>query len=274
LKNTKSFESIIPTALYTAYPLIFTDIPFAKEMYNLLNEKGFPQELKKVILAPSLEARYKLIDKLCDACGSLQILELASGFTTRGLTRCLDNKNITYVELDLPSVIKNKQKMIKTYSRIPKNLHFVKGNALNKQDLNKCLKYFDITKPITVLNQGLMRYLNFDEKELLAKNIFDIIKQNNGFWITCDITPANSNSLNIHTNEILNSFTDRNKFSWRYKNREHVEEVFDKIGLQIKWHDCIEVIDNLTCSKNLNISRKETEDRIINIAVGVISIKK
>jgi len=166
LKNTKSFESIIPTALYTAYPLIFTDIPFAKEMYNLLNEKGFPQELKKVILAPSLEARYKLIDKLCDACGSLQILELASGFTTRGLTRCLDNKNITYVELDLPSVIKNKQKMIKTYSRIPKNLHFVKGNALNKQDLNKCLKYFDITKPITVLNQGLMRYLNFDEKEL------------------------------------------------------------------------------------------------------------
>jgi len=274
MKSTKSFKSIIPTALYTAYPLIFTDIPFAKEMYELLNKKQFPLELKKDILAPSLEARYKLIDKLCDTFKPMQILELASGFTTRGLNRCLNNSSLTYVELDLPQVIKQKQKMIKTFSNIPNNLHFIKGNALNKKDLNKCLKFFDLSKPIIVLNQGLMRYLNFEEKEQLAKNIYNIINVSNGCWITCDITPANSNSLNIHDNEILNTVTDRNKFSWRYKNREHVEEVFDKMGLKVEWHDCVEVIENLTCSKILNLTKKETQERITNIAVGIMRTKK
>ena len=47
MSNIKSnFESIIPTALHTVYPLIYTDIPYVKEIFDELCKKGFPEELK------------------------------------------------------------------------------------------------------------------------------------------------------------------------------------------------------------------------------------
>lgn len=274
MNNKDDFESIIPTALYTAYPLIYTDIPFSKEMYNLLSKNGFPKELQNDNLAISLEARYKLIDKLLNQTGITQIIELACGFTTRGLTKCLNNRDIVYVEFDLPKVIKDKKSMLKTFSKIPNNLHFVSGNALDEKDLNKCLKYFDFNKPIAIINQGLMRYLNFEEKEILEKNIHNIISKNDGAWITCDITPLRTNVPNIKDNIILNSVTDRNQTAWRYKDKNHVEQVLNKIGLNIEWHDFTEVIDELVSPEKLNFSKEDTKKKIEGIFVGVMKSKK
>ena len=44
--NNADYESIIPTALHTAYPLIFTDIPYSKEIFNELSKNGFDEKLK------------------------------------------------------------------------------------------------------------------------------------------------------------------------------------------------------------------------------------
>ena len=44
--NYSDFESIIPTALHTAYPLIFTDITYSQEIFNQLAKNGFEDELK------------------------------------------------------------------------------------------------------------------------------------------------------------------------------------------------------------------------------------
>ena len=103
MKNTKTikdsdFESIIPTALHTAYPLIFTDIPFSQEIFDKLSENGFADNLKNDKLAFELEARHKLIDKFVKESGIKQILEIASGFTASGLNICKSDKNVKYIE--------------------------------------------------------------------------------------------------------------------------------------------------------------------------------
>jgi len=147
-----SFESIIPTSLHTAYPLIYTDFPYAKDIYEALCEYGFPNELKNDKLCFEIEARYVLIDKFLKESGITQVLEVACGFTSRGLNFCKQNDNMVYVELDLSKVIKEKKTILnKVASPLPKNLHFIEGNALNNYDINGCLKYFDLSKPIAVI---------------------------------------------------------------------------------------------------------------------------
>ena len=185
------FASIIPTALHTLYPLVFTDIPYSKDMLNALEKlHGFPENLKNKNLAIELEARYKLTDKLLMDSKINQVVELACGYTTRGLSLCEKNSEMQYVEVDLPYVIETKTKLINTFTKIPDNLKLCSGNALDFDRLNKICKSFKDKKPIAIINQGLMRYLNFDEKRQLAENIFKIISKNNGVWITCDVTPA------------------------------------------------------------------------------------
>lgn len=273
--DTKSFESIIPTALHTQYPLTFTDIPFSKEMFNELCKVGFPENLKKDTLAIELEARYKLIDKLLKQSGCTQILELACGYTTRGLTWCNENKNIKYVEFDLPQVIDEKIELIKNFSNIPSNLNFVSGNALDENDLKRALLYFDVTKPIAVINQGLMRYLSFDEKEILGKNIHNIISQNNGCWITCDVTPAKfietqNKNISSDYNKNLTGITDRNNVSWRFKDRDNVNNFFGRIGFNLEWHDFMEMLDYLSSPKQLGLSKKQASKYLENAVVVVM----
>lgn len=274
--DTKSFESIIPTALHTQYPLTFTDISFSKEMFNELCKVGFPENLKNKTLAIELEARYKLIDTLLKENGCTQIFELACGYTTRGLSWCVENSNIKYVEFDLPQVIDNKIKLVKNFIKVPTNLKFVSGNALNKNDLNKALKHFDTTKPIAVINQGLMRYLSFEEKEILAQNIYHIISLNNGCWITCDVTPAKfietqNKNIAADYNKNLTEITDRNNISWRFKDREHVNDFASKIGFDVEWHNFKEVINELSSLQNLGISK---EDSIKYLENGVVVVMR
>lgn len=276
--NIESFESIIPTALHTQYPLTFTDIEFSGEMFAELSKVGFPEKLKNKMLAIELEARYKLIDELLKQSGCLQILEIACGFTTRGLSLCNKNSNIRYVEFDLPQVINLKVELIKKFSEIPNNLKFVSGNALDKNNLNEALKFFDIKKPIAVINQGFMRYLNFEEKEILAKNIYEIISQNNGCWITCDVTPAkfveNQNkNISANYNKDLTEITDRNNVSWRFKNKSDVTIFFEKLGFKLEWHDFIEALDYLSSPKQLEIGKTEIYKYLEN-AVVVVMRKK
>ena len=282
MKNTKSdFESIIPTALHTIYPLIYTEIPYVKEIFDELCKKGFPEELKNDKLVFEIEARYKLIDDLLDKTNITQILELACGFTPRGLNYCLKNLNIVYAELDLQKVISGKQEILNNIVETPKNLHFIAGNALDKNDLQKCLKYFDLSKPIAIINQGLMRYLDFDEKRLLASNVHSIIKQNNGVWLTCDFTPAafiknqdNNLSDGNNYNKNLAKVTDRNNASWRFKNKDDAEQFVKPIGLKMEWHEFTESIPMLSSIKILKQTEKKVEPYLKDAYVSVLTANK
>ena len=281
IKNS-DFESIIPTALHTAYPLIFTDISYSQEIFNKLSEGGFPDNLKNDKLAFELEARYKLIDKFLKESGVKQILEIASGFTARGLNICKNDAGVKYVEFDLPKVIKRKRQILGDIVQIPSNMFFVEGNALKFKDLEKALENFDLTKPVAVINQGLLRYLNFEEKQQVTENVYQIISKNNGIWITCDFTPAKfiqfqdknlSEKSKNDYNANLSKITDRNNTSWRFKDKVEVEEFLAKNNLKIEWHDFTESVDMLSSKNKFGLTDKEVVPYLEHAYVGIIKIK-
>jgi hypothetical protein len=78
------FETISPTAILTAYPRIFTDIPYAQEIFDELKKRvEITDDLINKLIAPELEARYKLINKLLEQNNIKQIIEIAAGYSQR-----------------------------------------------------------------------------------------------------------------------------------------------------------------------------------------------
>ena len=106
--DDKNYETISPTAIVTSYPRTFTDIPYEKEIYNWLNKNCKEEVTLNKMLAPELEARYKLTNIILNKLNISQVLELASGYTSRGLI--YSKKGYNYIEMDLENVSKNKRR--------------------------------------------------------------------------------------------------------------------------------------------------------------------
>ncbi len=104
----KNYEEISLTAIVTSYPRIFTDISYAKEIYNWLESHCNEEVTLNKMLAPEIEARYKLINKLLERYNIKQVLELGAGYSSRGLI--YSKKGYNYIELDLNNVSKIKKK--------------------------------------------------------------------------------------------------------------------------------------------------------------------
>jgi len=273
----KDFESITPTAILTAYPRIFTDIPYSKEIFDLLKKKvTITDDLLNDLLAPELEARYKLTDKFLKENNINQVLEIAAGYSQRGMIQ--SQNGIDYIELDLDSVCKTKNTIIKSIINMPNNLHLISGNAIELDDFKKCEKYFDQSKEIAIIHEGLFRYLTFAEKEKVAKNIYYLLNKYGGVWITCDLTPrrflVNQNKVNPALNKDINNITSRNNINDRFDNKEHVTDFLEKIGFSVEFHDFKEAKSILSSPKKLNLSDERVVKILDGAIVAVIKINK
>jgi hypothetical protein len=93
------------TAKLAAYYRQFSDIPFAREVAKrigaeaafdqILREHGLERE-KLNFYAPMFEARYKSITQLILQSGASQVLELASGYSLRGLDLARSGSSATW----------------------------------------------------------------------------------------------------------------------------------------------------------------------------------
>ncbi|MFA6146429.1 MAG: class I SAM-dependent methyltransferase [Patescibacteria group bacterium] len=278
-----SYEKIIQTAILTAYPRIFTDIPLSKEIFDELERmrktegnEEISAELKVSKLAPELEARYKLVDRLLYQNNATQILEIAAGLSPRGV-EWTKNPAIEYVEVELPEMVRDKKKIFKALIKIPSNLHLEKGNALNLKDLRKSITHFKKDRPIAVVNEGLLRYLNFDEKAIVAKNVRALLKIFGGVWITPDITlqkllqVQNKVTMPGKNQEIIQR-TGRNIEQNSFKNEEEAEKFFNDFGFTVERHSLLEVMDKLTSSQKLNISQEEVKKMLEPAVVFVMKL--
>ena len=59
-------------------------------------------------------------------------------------------------------------------------------NVLDMEAFKNISDTFD-DAPVTVVNEGLLMYLNRSEKEILCANIRETIKRHGGNWIAADI---------------------------------------------------------------------------------------
>jgi len=283
--NQDSFEKVIPTAWMVAYRRTFTDIPYSLEIFEKLEEirkrnnyEDIPSDLKKPELAPQFEARHKLIDKLIYQTDLDQILELASGFTSRGLSMAKEN-NFNYVEFDLPTVAKEKKQIIEEIAgekgfEVPDSLHFEAGNVLEFESFEKATKYFNKSKPLVITNEGLLRYLTKDEKAKVAQNIHKILEEFGGVWITSDISlrkifSKENELMNDHV-ERISKLTGKDIFSNRFETEEEAKNFFENLGFSIERHSFMEVYDGLTSPKILSLSQQQVKDVVEDAVVYVM----
>ena len=190
------------TAKVAAYYRQFSDIPFAEEVARLigaeaaydriLREHGLERE-KLTFYAPMFEARYKSLTQLIHRSGASQVLELASGYSLRGLDLTRSG-TLRYVETDLPEVVAAKLGLLEDVRQQhgipPSQRHVVTAaDALDFDQVRAAAAVLDPRQPVAVLCEGLIMYLSKTETARLATNIHRLIGEfAGGAWITPDFT--------------------------------------------------------------------------------------
>ncbi len=157
-------------------------------MYDELERRGPTNTFgSSKYLVSRLETRHILVDELLANTQHPQVLEVAAGYDTRGLSWALAHPG-RYVEFDREDVTAMKQSIIETISpRDVPNLRFVEGNAINKDDLCRAVEQVHPHHPMAVITEGLMMYLSPDERAQLTSHIRTLLLQRGGTWITPDV---------------------------------------------------------------------------------------
>jgi len=115
--QASDYDKIIHTAFMVSKARQFTDIPYAKELAQLVEAQrlvelsGSQNQDKSALLTARVEARYKAINQVMAQYQIGQVLELASGLLPRGLFMSC-HPNITFIESDLPRMIRCKQQLV------------------------------------------------------------------------------------------------------------------------------------------------------------------
>jgi len=186
------------TAKLAAYYRQFSDIAFAAEVARrvgadetfeqILREQGLERD-KLTFYAPMFEARYKSISQLIGKSGCSQVLELASGYSLRGLD-LTQSGALRYVETDLPDVVSTKLTLLDDLRQqhgIPASpLHVVTAaDALDFEQLRTAAGGLDQHLPLMVLCEGLVGYLTRAETERLTANVRALLRAFGGGWWIC-----------------------------------------------------------------------------------------
>jgi O-methyltransferase involved in polyketide biosynthesis len=194
--------AISVTAKLSAYYRKFSDIAFAAEVATLIGADDAFAELvrthalepeKLTFYAPMFEARYKSITQLIRSSGASQVLELACGYSLRGLDLTRDG-SLSYVETDLPGVVATKRSLLDEVRRrhaiTPSPLHVVAAaDALDVEQLRAATAVFDRSRPAMILCEGLIGYLTREETARVAGNVRMLIDSfAGGWWIVPDFT--------------------------------------------------------------------------------------
>jgi O-methyltransferase involved in polyketide biosynthesis len=267
---SRTHTQVGTTALLTAHQRAWSDIPYAKAIYAQLQKEAIHtppnQQLAALLVpkfAPHFEAQYKLVEKLLEESGVDQILELGAGYTMRGMTMS-QRLDTTYVELDQPEVIARKKAVLNELAiPIPTSFHLVAGNALNFNDLKKALSLLDPNKPVAIINEGLLRYFTFAEKEVLANHIYKIFQTQPGVWITPDISikqgVAQEDKIAHGFSKTLQTISGEDFHKNLFNDTAHAKSFFEKLDFTITERRFMEMADDLVSPKAANISPSEVE---------------
>jgi len=284
------YDGIIPTGWLTAYGRTFSDIPYAQAVFDELEATqgttGASVEklavMKDTNLAPQFEARHKLLNRLIAETGIKQVLEVAAGLSTRGLELSGD-ADVEYVELDLPAMMANKRKIIATLEHKEAvlhrdNLHFEDGSAVELADFLRAAEHFDPTKPVIIMNEGLLRYLNFDDKTKYADNVKALLKKFGGVWITSDISLPkviyNEDDVMAERRKRISEITGVNVADNLFKDEDDAKRFFEDLGFDVESHSFLEAIDDLTSPTKLDMPRDYVEAINASAVCFVMKLKE
>jgi len=237
----------------------FTNIPFARQTAELISLPStyIPDYSNKNgsfwIRTLHFEYRYWSIDYLLKDLTIKNILEFSSGFSFRSL-EMVKQPGCHYIDTDLPEVIELKKDFLKELKlgigSFEGKLELIPLNVLDDTQFHEIVSHFPPGE-VVIVNEGLLMYLDTEEKATLCRIIHNILKERGGYWITADIyiqkppgdsTDSYSPYLKSGTKEFYqHHHIEENKF----ENFEQAKVFFNKMGLVI---DNIAHVDRSTLS--------------------------
>jgi O-methyltransferase involved in polyketide biosynthesis len=242
-ETNKDYSTISPSAKTLLLLKGVTKIPFAKEAAALMlepepfipdyNRKDFGYWARVI----HFESRYLSIDELLKDLPVRNILELSSGFSFRGLATVAQD-GYYYIDTDLPEIISQKKHFLtRLQPQEPNPKSKLETLPLNALDEKQFLELTDHFPPgsIAIINEGLLMYLDLEEKRKLCGIIRNVLEKRGGYWITADIylktgTPEPAMKMNDELEKFLEQHNiEENKFD----NLEAAEEFFKSEGFII-----------------------------------------
>ena len=283
------FDKISPTAFLTTYVRQFTDIPYTKEIAQLTNAIATAQQFIDQgqtnsivpVLAVLVEGRYKAIEQVRSQFHTTQILELASGLLPRGMILS-QQKEITFIESDLPAMIQQKQQLAQQLVGERPNLHFLTIDATSNLNSLRLNDYFQSDQPITILCEGLLMYLTFAEKQQVFANVREILQTFGGVWITPDLSTkvgaekiGQDSSASQQTAQKFASLIGRTVTDVTenlFIDLDHAKQFVQEQGFQIEEKSALLVLDQLKCLSALGIERDIAQKLLTTIPVFVLRL--
>ena len=260
------------TAKVAAYYRQFSDIPFAAEVAErvgadeaferILREHGLERD-KLTFYAPMFEARYKSVTQVILGAGAAQVLELASGYSLRGLdlTR---NHQLWYVETDLPGVVATKLGLLDDlrdhHGIAPAPHHLVMAaDALDVEQVRAATAAFDRGRPLTVLCEGLIMYLSRSERERLAMNIRGLLGEfAGGCWITPDFSfRADAVDLppeRVRLREAITGVTQRQIDASAFEDDRDLAAFLTRTGFHVQVRSQVDETPSFSSIQSLGLS--------------------
>jgi O-methyltransferase involved in polyketide biosynthesis len=209
------------------------------------------------------EARYKSITQLILESGASQVLELASGYSLRGLDLSRSG-TIRYVETDLPDVVTAKLRLLEDvrqqHGLLPNPRHAIaSADALDLEQVRAAAAVLDSRRPLTVLCEGLIMYLSKRETEQLATNIHQLLAGfAGGSWISPDFTfRAEARDLppeRVHLREAITGVTQRQVDASAFEDSDALTAFLDRMGFEVQVRSQIAETPSFSSIQSLGLS--------------------
>lgn len=277
------------TAKVSAYYRKFSDIAFAAEVAAQIGaDEAFAEIVrahaldpaKLTFYAPMFEARYKSITQLIRESATSQVLELASGYSLRGLdlTR---RGSLHYVETDLGNVIAAKLKLLadvrRRHAMQPNSSHVVAvADALELEQVRTAVAGLERGLPLTVLCEGLVGYLTRAQTERLTGNVHSVLSEfSAGSWIVPDFAfrseiralPAER----IQLREAITGVTQRQLDASAFEDYAELESFFRGAGFDVRVYSQVDKTPSFSTLAALGLSPAVVERLRPNLRVWVLT---
>ena len=159
------------------------------------------------------------------------------------------------------------------------NCGYCKVAAKNVKTLLEKRKDINPDECFDFISKRGIKYLTFEEKRIVGKNIYSFLKKHGGIWITCDVTPKkfiqSQDSALPDFNKNLDKVTSRNSLTDRFENEEHIKQFFGEVGLElVEIHPFSEVKDELYSINTHNIFDENIDKSLEYGIVAIFKVKE
>lgn len=224
MSAARDFSTISPTARALLLAKAQTTIPYAREAAELLfGAEAVSRARDDATSNPAIagrqrhfELRERSIDEALAMRGAMRVLELAAGFSLRGLAMA-ECEGVVYIDTDLAEIATAKADLVARLHPAPLAgaLHVRALDALDTRAFRAMVDGIP-AGPLAIVHEGLLMYLDDEEKARLAANVREALVARGGAWITADVYVRGPTRM--YRDEQTQSFLDRhnveeNKFA-------------------------------------------------------------